>query len=68
MNEKWCEGTAYLKEENRIFEGGKPLSDAYTDTKTSVMIVPPPDVIEAKITENFSLFAETCDDSDDSDS
>ena len=53
---------------HRIFEGGKPLADTYSDTKTSVMIVPPPDVIEANITKNFSLFAETCDDSDDSDS
>jgi len=50
---------------HRIIEGGKPLSDSYVDTKTSVMLVPPPDVIEANIRTNFSLFAEDISNDDD---
>ena len=53
-----------MRRKHRIIEGGKALSDEYTDTKVSVMIVPQPDVIEQNIAQMFPLFGVRNDDDD----
>ena len=43
---------------HRVMEMGKLLENSFSDTKISVLFVPPPDEIETNITKKFPLFAE----------
>jgi hypothetical protein len=50
---------------HRVIEQGKPLADDFTDSKISIMFVPPPEEIEANIATAFPLFAQGEEDDDD---
>ena len=49
---------------HRIIEGGKALSDAFSESKVSAMYVPSPDTIEQNIAQMFPLFGVQNDDDD----